>query len=114
MSLSRRRRRVPDPPPKSMQVALSDALWHCLSSIGTTGIEPSDDFGATADSPCDCENCQQCRAAYALHLECFKGHLMASFDADLQRVVEAWDRLPEAVRKAVMVLTHRANATDLG
>ena len=68
------------------------------------GIEPSDDFGATVESACDCENCQQCRAAYALHLECFKGHLLASFDADLQQVIGAWDRLPDAVRGVVAAL----------
>ena len=72
--------------------------------VEAAGIEPSDDFGATADSPCDCENCQQCRAAYALHFECFKGQFLASLDADLQRVIGEWDRLPEAVRGAVMAL----------
>jgi hypothetical protein len=42
--------------------------------------------------------------AYALHLECFKGHLLASFDADLQRLISAWDHLPKSVRRAIHAL----------
>jgi hypothetical protein len=72
--------------------------------VEAAGIEPSDDFGATDSSVCDCENCQQCRAAYALHLECFKGHLLASLDADLQRVIAAWERLPESIRVAALAI----------
>jgi hypothetical protein len=34
--------------------------------VEAAGIEPSDDFDATESSICDCENCQQCRAANAL------------------------------------------------
>ena len=68
------------------------------------GIEPSDDSVATIDRLCDCDNCKQCRAAYALHLECFGGHLVASFDADLQRVIQRWDRLPEADRRAIAAI----------
>lgn len=68
------------------------------------GIEPSDDFDATCDSVCNCENCQECRAAYALHSECFKGHLLASLDADLQRVIDGWELLSESVRDAIRAL----------
>jgi hypothetical protein len=70
-----------------------------LSSIGTEGIEPGADFDGTTDGLCDCENCQQCRAANALHLECFKGHFLASLDADLQQVIDVWERLPTEMRK---------------
>jgi hypothetical protein len=72
--------------------------------VEAAGIEPSDDFDATENGICDCENCQQCRAAYALHLECFKGHLMASFDADLQRVIAVWERLDVLARRAISEL----------
>jgi hypothetical protein len=59
-------------------------------------------FGATIDSAFDCEMCQQCRAAYALHFECFKGHFLASLDADLQRVISAWKSLDDESRWAIM------------
>ncbi len=72
--------------------------------LEAAGIEPSDDFDATADGLCDCENCQQCRAANALHGECLKSHLLASFDHDLQFVIAAWERSPETLRKAVATL----------
>jgi hypothetical protein len=29
---------------------------------------------------------------------------LASFDADLQRVISAWDGLPEAIRRAILAL----------
>jgi hypothetical protein len=65
------------------------------------GIEPSDDFDATENCICDCENCQQCRAANALHLECFKSHYLSSLDADLQRLINRWGELPASVKGAV-------------
>jgi hypothetical protein len=68
------------------------------------GIEPADDSDATADSACDCEVCQECRAAYALHFECFKSRLLASFDADLQQLMNGWACLPEAIRAAIIAL----------
>jgi hypothetical protein len=69
--------------------------------VEAAGIEPSADFAATANSVCDCENCEQCRAAYALHVECFKSHFLASLDGDLQCLVVKWDQLGFAVREAV-------------
>ncbi len=63
------------------------------------GIEPSLVSDATDSSVCDCENCQQCRAANALHFECFKGHFMASLDIGLQRLIEQWDELDEYARE---------------
>jgi hypothetical protein len=58
--------------------------------VEAAGIEPSDDFDATGSSICNCENCQ--------------GHFLASLDADLQRVMAAWERLPKAMRKAVLAI----------
>jgi hypothetical protein len=66
--------------------------------VEAAGIEPSDDFDATSEPLCNCEKCQECRAANALHFECFKSHLLASFDADLQQLIHSWAQLPEAVR----------------
>jgi hypothetical protein len=50
-------------------------------------------------------NCQKGCAANALHPE-FLGCLeMALTDADLQRVLAAWEHLPEAIRRAILALT---------
>ena len=68
------------------------------------GIEPSVEIAANDNQPCACENCQQCRAAYALHSECFSRHLLASFDADLQRVIDGWGSLSVSVRSAIEAL----------
>jgi hypothetical protein len=72
--------------------------------VEAAGIEPSDDFAATENRICDCENCQQCRAAYALHFECFKGQLLASFDSELQRIIAAWNKLEPATRRVIGTL----------
>jgi hypothetical protein len=50
---------------------------------------------------CDCENCQECGAAYALHFDCSKSHFLASFDVELQLVVDGWRRLPKQMREAI-------------
>jgi hypothetical protein len=80
-----------------------------MSKVEAAGIEPSDDFDASCRGICDCEHCRECRAANALHLECFKSHFLTSLDADLQRVIEGWARLPEEMRRAVLALVE-ANA----
>jgi hypothetical protein len=56
-------------------------------------IEPSDDFDATEQSECNCEKCQDCRAANALHFKCFESHYLATLVAELQFVIEAWTSL---------------------
>jgi hypothetical protein len=43
-------------------------------------------------------------AANALHPEFLKCLEVALIDADLQSVIVAWDRLPEAMRKAILAL----------
>jgi hypothetical protein len=86
-----------------MQTALF--FQHLRSfKMEAAGIEPGCDSGATLDSACDCEKCLYCRAAYALHLDCFKRHLLASFDADLQSVISAWLTLPPKIRTAIITL----------
>ena len=57
-----------------------------------TGIEPSADSVATETSTCDCENCQQCRAANALHFECFRSQFLTTLDIDLQCLIGGWER----------------------
>jgi hypothetical protein len=69
-----------------------------------SGIEPAFNSDATDFLPCGCVNCQQCRAARALHLGCPDWLYVASADADLQRVIAAWDALPQAIRAAVMAV----------
>jgi hypothetical protein len=49
-------------------------------------------------------NCQQCRAARALHLYRPEWYSLASSDADLQRVIASWNTLPDGVRIAMMAL----------
>lgn len=68
------------------------------------GLEPTASRGATGNGSCGCVICLECRAALALQT----GHpdrlALASFDGDLQRVIGAWDRLPNAIQKAVLAL----------
>jgi hypothetical protein len=52
-------------------------MWTVLDPP-PAGIEPSDDIDATEYTICNCEKCQECRAAYALHRECFKSHYLAT------------------------------------
>jgi hypothetical protein len=71
------------------------------SKVEAAGIEPSFDIDATDSSVCDCENCQLCPAARALHLDCFKSHFLASIDADLHYVIEQWERLDASTQRAI-------------
>jgi hypothetical protein len=72
--------------------------------VEAAGIEPSADFATSESGVCDCENCQECRAARALHFECFKSQFLASLDADVQRVVAAWNKLGPATRCVINTL----------
>jgi hypothetical protein len=74
--------------------------------VEAAGIEPASDFDGTTDDLCDCENCKQCRAANALHFECFKGQFLASLDAELQVLIGDWVRLDDSTRKAIGELSH--------
>lgn len=78
--------------------------WRSRRKVEAAGIEPSGDIGASADLPCDCVNCQECCAAYALHGGCFESRFLARHDADVQRVMAAWARTPATVRAAVATL----------
>jgi hypothetical protein len=69
--------------------------------VKAAGIEPGSDFDAPESVVCNCENCQQCRAANALHEECFKTRYLASLDKDLQQVINSWEPLNAAARRAI-------------
>jgi hypothetical protein len=68
------------------------------------GVEPNLNSDVIADNDCGCVNCPACCAANALqdgHIDC---PALASLDADLQRVVGAWDGLPAHMRKTILAL----------
>jgi hypothetical protein len=68
------------------------------------GIEPESNLTATGELPCGCVICKECLAANALYGPCSDCHWMASLDADLQRVVAAWNRLSAAIKTAIVFL----------
>jgi hypothetical protein len=70
--------------------------------VEAAGIEPSNDFAATGLLPCGCVICEECRAALALQSWRPEWLEVAFDDADLQRVVESWDRLPVTMRQAIV------------
>src|SRR5580700_2830523 len=65
------------------------------------GLEPFGESDVTRDSTCTCDFCQGWRAANALQNDGSKCPDLAQIDADLQRVISAWDGLPEAIRRAI-------------
>jgi hypothetical protein len=72
--------------------------------VEAAGIEEQSDSDATENGLCTCENCRECRAASALHEECFKSRYLASLDNNLQRVIETRYRLDGPLRGAVMAI----------
>jgi hypothetical protein len=77
-------------------------LGECL--LGATGFEAEADSDVINDGNCLCNFCRGWRAANALQKDGSKCPDLASFDADLQRVISAWGRLPEAIRRAILAL----------
>jgi hypothetical protein len=67
-------------------------------------IEPASCSNLTESACCLCDNCQHPCAARALQTGGPNCHFVASLDADLQRVIAAWDGLPEAIRRATLAL----------
>jgi hypothetical protein len=78
------------------------------------GVEPNLDSDATADGNCVCANCSGCRAANALQGGRSDCPALASLDADLQRVVGAWDGLPAHMRKTILALVGFAEPAATG
>ncbi len=68
------------------------------------GLEPTASLDATSDVPCSFMTCEPCRAARALQTGHSDWLELTSIDGDLQSVVAAWDRLPTALRKAILAL----------
>jgi len=58
------------------------------------GIEPVGDIDATTGGICDCEFCEGYRAAMTLHSGRSNWLDVAFLDADLQRIIAAWNKLP--------------------
>ena len=67
-------------------------------------MNPAVDSDGSDEPCCGCEFCQGYSAAIALHTGLANCHAVASFDADLQRVIAAWGTLPEPMRQAIMAL----------
>ena len=68
------------------------------------GFEPATSSEATANCESGCVERQHRSAALALHSGGSDCHCVVSLDADLQRVIAAWDGLPAAIRKATLAL----------
>ena len=68
------------------------------------GVEPTDAESVSAVSDCGCGDCSCCGAANALQGPVANYPALASLDADLQRVLAAWDGLPPHIRKTVLAL----------
>jgi hypothetical protein len=83
-------------------------------SPGAAGIEPASCSTLTESASCLCENCQHPCAARALQTGGPNCHLVSSFDADLQRVIAAWDGLPAAIRRATLALIGSQQTSRLG
>jgi hypothetical protein len=68
------------------------------------GLASTSDIEATDCVPYVCEEGQGSCAATALQFDGIHCQLLAAFDSDLQRVIDAWGTLPTAIKKAVMTL----------
>jgi hypothetical protein len=72
--------------------------------LAGAGIEPALHSDGTVNLLYSCEFCVQRRAARALR-SCRPEWLeVALNDADLQRVLEVWPHLPEAIRRVILIL----------
>ena len=69
-----------------------------------SGIEPAGDFALTAETVCDCVNCELGRAAPALHSGRSAWLDLSSIDADLLSVVFAWEKISGPIRTAIVSL----------
>ena len=78
--------------------------------VGATGFEAADKIDATTNDDCPCDFCQGWRAAIALQSRGSNCLDVARLDADLQRMISAWGRLPEAIRRAILVLLGELNS----
>jgi len=84
------------------------------SKEAPVGVEPNLDSATTADGDCGCANCPGCCAANALQGGRPDCPALASLDAELQRVVGAWDELPTHIRKTILALVGFADLPATG
>ena len=93
-------------------LAASSHFFHKLFSVkhlrrykvGATGFESAGNFDVTADWECPCDFCLGWRAANALQNNGINCLDVAQLDADLQRVISAWNGLAEVIRRVVLTL----------
>jgi hypothetical protein len=76
------------------------------------GIEPPRETDATDVCNCVCENLADPCAANALHSCGSNCHNLSLFDAELQLVILAWNRLPMPIRNAIMGLVHSQEGSE--
>jgi hypothetical protein len=91
----------------SLPCFLSDSSCSISSlrlKMEAVGIEPASDFDVTGQSPSGCVFCAECRAANALHCESSNCLSLALTDANLQRVIAAWNQLSKAAKAAILAL----------
>ena len=65
------------------------------------GIEPASDFAVSPNGDCLCDFCEGWRAALALQNDGSSWLDLTQLDADLQRMISAWDMLPDAIKRAI-------------
>lgn len=75
------------------------------------GIEPACDSDGIIKADYACGNCEQCRAAPALHFGRPNWLDLSSIDSDLQSVVVAWEKISKPIRKAILALVQSAVST---
>jgi hypothetical protein len=84
---------------KSRFAIFAKSAW-----VQAAGIEPASCAESTVNCDGGCVKCQTPCAARALHPGGLNCHFLSSLDADLQRVIAAWDGLPVAIRRATLAL----------
>jgi hypothetical protein len=65
-------------------------------------LKPESSFDGSDNGHCDCDFCLGWRAARALQNGYANCRNVVSLGPDLQRLIAAWDGLPEAIRKAAI------------
>lgn len=76
------------------------------------GIEPPLESDATDNEPCGCEFCNDPCAANALHSCGPNCPSLAAFDADLQLLIDGWQRLPDVIRRAILGLVRSQEGSE--
>lgn len=67
-------------------------------------VEPTTDIAVTPVDDCSYGDCPCCGAVNVLQVLRADCPALASLDADLQRVLAAWDGVPRHIKKTVLAL----------